>query len=85
MENDPLRELIEQKIAAGDVTPDWIMASVAMRVLSVLQSIDQRLAAINEALAPDHKGQSIATNISHELRGLGRVLQRAFKIDAGSR
>jgi hypothetical protein len=81
MENDPLRKLVEQKIAAGDATPEWIMALVAVRMLPVLQSIDKQLGAINEALAPDIKGHSIAGDIATELRVLGRMLERAFKID----
>lgn len=77
MENDLLRKLVEEKIAAGDVTPDWIMALVAMRTLTVLQNIDQRLEAIDEALAPTAKGRSIAGDIATELRTLGRLFQRA--------
>jgi hypothetical protein len=81
MGNDSLEKLVEQKIAAGEITPEWIMASVAMQMLPVLRSIDERLETINSALCPTVKGHSIANDITYELVTLRLMLQRAFKID----
>jgi hypothetical protein len=71
MESDALEKLVEQKIAAGEATPEWIMASAMLRLWSVLRSIDERLRTIDLALAPDTRGSSIAG----ELRSVSELLR----------
>jgi hypothetical protein len=68
-------ELISSKIAAEDEDSGWVVAYAMMRSLPVLQEMAVYLKAINEAIAPDVKGDSVAG----ELRSILNVLRRELK------
>ena len=72
MDEDQIIELIQSKIALEkDISGDWVVALVLLRMMPILRKIADNLDAIDRAIDPDLSGRlGPLSDIAHSLRKL---------------
>jgi len=76
--NEEVGKLIEAKITKGDVESTDILAYVALQTLPMLREIVVYLKAINDAIAPDFKDDTVGKlwTVSEVLKTINRTLEK---------
>src|SRR5262245_37586291 len=54
-----LIEIIQRKISAEDVTADWVLAFLGIKMIPILKEIANNLQAIDGAIAPPKLGNTV--------------------------